>query len=172
RGRLPGLCGATLAGASGSILTSFRLVVRCVDHSCIRRGRACPGYDDYSCAMFKLRGGRGMPGHDARVCFKAVEIRPKFGVVCPRRKENRMDDQGRTVVITGGTGGLGTAVVDALIAAGAICHVPYRVEAEAQTLRQRGHQQVTLYAQIDLTDEDAVGRFYQQIPNLWASIHL
>jgi NAD(P)-dependent dehydrogenase (short-subunit alcohol dehydrogenase family) len=83
-----------------------------------------------------------------------------------------MDYQGRTVVITGGTGGLGTAVVDALIAAGAICHVPYRRETDAQTLRQRGHQQVTLHAQIDLTDEDAVGRLYAQIPNLWASIHL
>jgi NAD(P)-dependent dehydrogenase (short-subunit alcohol dehydrogenase family) len=83
-----------------------------------------------------------------------------------------MDYQGRTVVITGGTGGLGTAVVDALVAAGATCHVPYRTETEAQTFPQRGHKQVTLYPQIDLTDEDAVGRFYQQIPNLWASIHL
>jgi len=83
-----------------------------------------------------------------------------------------MDYQGRTVVITGGTGGLGTAVVDALAAAGATCHVPYRVEADAQSLRQRGLKQVTLHGQIDLTDEDAVGRFYQQIPNLWASIHL
>ena len=83
-----------------------------------------------------------------------------------------MDYQGRTVVITGGTGGLGTAVVDALIAAGAACHVPYRTEADAQTYRHRGHQQVTLHPRIDLTDEDAVGSFYQQISNLWASIHL
>jgi NAD(P)-dependent dehydrogenase (short-subunit alcohol dehydrogenase family) len=83
-----------------------------------------------------------------------------------------MDYQGRTVVITGGLGGLGTAVVDALIAAGATCHVPYRAEANVQTFRHHGHQQVTLHSQIDLVDEDAVGRFYQQVPNLWASIHL
>ena len=83
-----------------------------------------------------------------------------------------MDYQGRAVVITGGMGGLGTAVVEALIAAGATCHVPYRTAAEAQSLWQRGHPQVTLHGQIDLTDEDAVGRLYQQIPNLWASIHL
>ena len=83
-----------------------------------------------------------------------------------------MDYQGRAVVITGGTGGLGTAVVNALIAAGATCHVPYRAEAQAQTLRQRRHPQVTLHGQIDLTDEDAVGRLYRHIPNLWASIHL
>jgi len=83
-----------------------------------------------------------------------------------------MDYQGRTVVVTGATGGLGTAVVDTLIAAGATCHVPYRTEAQAQTFLHRGHKQVTLYPQIDLTDEDAVTRFYQQLPNLWASIHL
>ena len=83
-----------------------------------------------------------------------------------------MDYQGRTVVITGGTGGLGTAVVGALIAAGATCHVPYRTETEAQTFAHRNHKQVTLYPQFDLTDEDAVARLYRQFPNLWASIHL
>ncbi|HKD25941.1 MAG TPA: SDR family NAD(P)-dependent oxidoreductase [Xanthobacteraceae bacterium] len=83
-----------------------------------------------------------------------------------------MDYQGRTVVVTGGTGGLGTAVVEALIGAGATCHVPYRGEAEGQTFRHRGHKQVMLYPKIDLTDEDAIERFYQQFPNLWASIHV
>jgi NAD(P)-dependent dehydrogenase (short-subunit alcohol dehydrogenase family) len=83
-----------------------------------------------------------------------------------------MDYQGRTVVITGGTGGLGTAVVEALIAAGATCHVPYRGETAGQVIPHRDHKQVTLHGQIDLTDEDAVDRFYRQIPNLWASIHL
>ena len=83
-----------------------------------------------------------------------------------------MDYQGRTVVVTGGTGGLGAAVVDALIAVGATCHIPYLVEAEAQAFRHRDHKQVTLYPQINLTDEDAVERLYRQIPDLWASIHL
>ena len=83
-----------------------------------------------------------------------------------------MDFQARTVVITGGTGGLGTAVVEALLAAGATCHIPYLVEAEAQAFRHRDHTQVKLYPQINLTDEDAVVRFYQQMPKLWASIHL
>src|SRR5437899_117401 len=83
-----------------------------------------------------------------------------------------MDYQGRAVVVTGGTGGLGTAVVNALIAAGATCHVPYRGETAGQVIPHHGHKQVTLYPQIELTDEDAVDRFYRQIPNLWASIHL
>ena len=83
-----------------------------------------------------------------------------------------MDFQDRTVVITGGTGGLGTAVVEALLAAGATCHIPYLVEAAAQAFRHRDHAQVKLYPQVNLTDEDAVVRFYQQMPKLWASIHL
>ena len=80
-----------------------------------------------------------------------------------------MDYQGRTVVITGGVGGLGTAVVDALVAAGAICHVPHRGDAARE---QRDHKQLTLHPGIDLTDEAAVEGFYRQIPNLWASIHV
>ena len=83
-----------------------------------------------------------------------------------------MDYHGRAVVITGGTGGLGTAVVEALLAAGATCHIPYLVEAEAQAFRHRDSKQVTLYPQVNLTDEDAVGRLYGQVANLWASIHL
>jgi NAD(P)-dependent dehydrogenase (short-subunit alcohol dehydrogenase family) len=83
-----------------------------------------------------------------------------------------MDYQGRTVVVTGGTGGLGAAVVEALLADGAACHIPYLIEAEAQTFRYREHKQVTLYPQINLTDEDVVERFYRAVPNLWASIHL
>jgi len=83
-----------------------------------------------------------------------------------------MDYQGRTIVVTGGTGGLGTAVVKALLAAGATCHIPYLAEAGAQAFRHSDRSQVKLYPKIDLTDEDAVRLFYQQVPNLWASIHL
>jgi NAD(P)-dependent dehydrogenase (short-subunit alcohol dehydrogenase family) len=81
-----------------------------------------------------------------------------------------MDFQDRSVVITGGTGGLGTAVVEALLAAGATCHIPYLVDAGA--LKHRDNTQVTLYPQVNLTDEDAVGNFYRKVPHLWASIHL
>jgi NAD(P)-dependent dehydrogenase (short-subunit alcohol dehydrogenase family) len=39
--------------------------------------------------------------------------------------------QDRHVVVTGGTGALGIAVVGALIEAGATCHVPYIHAGEA-----------------------------------------
>ena len=83
-----------------------------------------------------------------------------------------MNYRDRHVVVTGGTGALGTAVVGALIEAGATCHVPYRSEDEAQRFPHRGHKSVTLVALGDLSDEAAVNAFYGGIARLWASIHI
>ncbi len=83
-----------------------------------------------------------------------------------------MDFRDRHVVITGGTGALGTAVVEALIGAGAICHVPCFNEAEAQRFALRDRPQVKLVVAGNLADEAAIGRFYQSVGPLWASIHL
>ena len=78
----------------------------------------------------------------------------------------------RHVAVTGGTGALGTAVVGALIEAGATCHVPYRSEDEARAFPHRAHKNVTLTALGDLADEAAVNKFYGGIARLWASIHI
>jgi NAD(P)-dependent dehydrogenase (short-subunit alcohol dehydrogenase family) len=83
-----------------------------------------------------------------------------------------MDYRDRHVVVTGGTGALGGAVVGALLAAGAHCHVPYIIAAEAERFAHRGHDRVHLIAGIELTDEAAVARLYDGVPRLWASIHL
>jgi NAD(P)-dependent dehydrogenase (short-subunit alcohol dehydrogenase family) len=83
-----------------------------------------------------------------------------------------MDFRDRHVVITGGAGALGTALVGALVGAGAICHVPCMDEAEAQRFALRANQQVKLIVTGSLTDEAAVSRLYQPISPLWASIHL
>jgi NAD(P)-dependent dehydrogenase (short-subunit alcohol dehydrogenase family) len=83
-----------------------------------------------------------------------------------------MDYRDRHVVVTGGTGALGTAVVQALIDAGAVCHVPYVHAGEAQRFPLRQHDKVTLLAVSDLADETTVARLYDGVPKLWASIHL
>jgi NAD(P)-dependent dehydrogenase (short-subunit alcohol dehydrogenase family) len=83
-----------------------------------------------------------------------------------------MDFRDRHVVITGGAGALGTAVVQALIGHSAICHVPCRDEAEAQRFSLREHKQVKISVAGNLADEAAIGRLYQSIGPLWASIHL
>jgi NAD(P)-dependent dehydrogenase (short-subunit alcohol dehydrogenase family) len=83
-----------------------------------------------------------------------------------------MDFTNRHVVVTGGAGALGTAVVGALLEAGATCHVPCFDEAEAQRFTLREHKRVTLTVAGNLADEAAVGRAYQGIAPLWASIHI
>ena len=73
---------------------------------------------------------------------------------------------GRHVVITGGRGGLGGAVVEAFLAAGAICHLPERTAS--------GPPPAGAHAipGVDLTSEEAVRKLYAELPALWASIHL
>jgi len=83
-----------------------------------------------------------------------------------------MSFQDRHVVVTGGTGALGTAVVGALLDAGATCHVPYIVEAEASRFSHRDHARVALVGGGNLADEAAVDDLFGSVPSLWASIHL
>jgi NAD(P)-dependent dehydrogenase (short-subunit alcohol dehydrogenase family) len=83
-----------------------------------------------------------------------------------------MSYRDRHVVVTGGTGALGTAVVGALIEAGATCHVPYRSADEADRFPHRAQKSVALVALGDLADEAAVNNFYGGISKLWASIHI
>jgi NAD(P)-dependent dehydrogenase (short-subunit alcohol dehydrogenase family) len=77
------------------------------------------------------------------------------------------DLSGRQVVITGGRGGLGGAVVEAFLAAGAVCYLPERSPAPAPV---PGRAQVI--PGIDLTSEEAVRALYAGLPALWASVHL
>ena len=86
-----------------------------------------------------------------------------------------MDFSNRSVVITGGTGALGTAVAANLLGLGASCIIPYLHEAEAQRSPHRGDPKVTLIAAPDLSDEAAVAKVYDGIKSsapLWASIHI
>ncbi|HLJ06164.1 MAG TPA: SDR family NAD(P)-dependent oxidoreductase [Acetobacteraceae bacterium] len=76
----------------------------------------------------------------------------------------------KTVVVTGGTGALGTAVVATLLAAGARCRVPYIVDTEAAAFPHK--DRVTLIGPCDLTDEADVARLYDGVTDLWASIHI
>ena len=82
-----------------------------------------------------------------------------------------MDFSNKTVVVTGGTGALGTAVVGGLLAAGARCTVPYMHQTEAQRFPHAGDPNVTLIAVADLADEAMVAKVYSGLP-LWASIHI
>ena len=79
---------------------------------------------------------------------------------------------GSHVVVTGGTGALGRAVVGALRTAGAICHVPNLVAAELADWPFANDPGVHVTRGVDVADEAAVAGFYGALPPLWASIHL
>ena len=79
------------------------------------------------------------------------------------------DFSSKHLVVTGGTGALGSAVVGALLKAGATCSVPYIVEAEAQRFAHR--DKVRLIEVPDLADEASVDLVYKDV-TLWASIHI
>jgi NAD(P)-dependent dehydrogenase (short-subunit alcohol dehydrogenase family) len=86
-----------------------------------------------------------------------------------------MDFSGKHVIVTGGTGALGTAVVSTLVGGGASCTVPYVHEAEAQRFPYKGQKQVTLVKVLDLADESEVTKVYEKVrtsASLWASIHI
>jgi len=83
-----------------------------------------------------------------------------------------MDFSGKHVVVTGGTGALGTAVVSALVGGGATCTVPYVHDSEAGRFPYRGQPQATLIKVSDLSDEAEVTKVYSGIKTLWASIHI
>ena len=83
-----------------------------------------------------------------------------------------VDFVGSHVVVTGGTGALGRAVIGGLRAAGAICHVPNLVATELDGFPYASDSGVRIARGVDLADEAAVRGFYQALPPLWASIHL
>lgn len=75
--------------------------------------------------------------------------------------------EGRNIVITGGDGALGQAVVQAFLAAGATCHLP--ILGPVVTQPTSG---VLLTGNVNLTDEAAVSAFFAGLPPLWGSVHL
>ena len=83
--------------------------------------------------------------------------------------QNR-DLRNRHVVVTGGSGALGAAVVRHLLAAGARWRIPVFHDGKGDRLA--GVERVEVVPHCDLTDEADVTRLFAGIDDLWASIHL
>lgn len=83
-----------------------------------------------------------------------------------------MDFRDRHVVVTGGTGALGSAVAAALLERGAICHIPTRGDETIDTFPDAKHERVKLYPGVELADQEQTDLFYSKVGTLWASIHL
>lgn len=83
-----------------------------------------------------------------------------------------MDFRDRHMVVTGGTGALGTAVVAALLDRGAVCHIPCHASEDTSGYAHRTHERVTLYPSVDLADQEQTDSFYSKLGSIWGSIHL
>ena len=81
------------------------------------------------------------------------------------------DFSGKHVVVTGATGALGAAVVEALVAAGASCHLPIRSETPDR-VGLADHERVHVAGPVQVTEEEPVAAFYAGLPSLWASVHV
>lgn len=78
----------------------------------------------------------------------------------------------RHVVVTGGSGALGTAVCEELLSRGATLHVPVYAPKELDRFAFRDHDRVHVRLGLDLTVESTVENYYGELPELWASIQI
>ncbi len=78
------------------------------------------------------------------------------------------DYSGRNVVVTGGRGALGSALVNLLVERGARCFVPSRSPSTDDNDRPG----VAVVDSIDLSDEHSAVSFFAQVPALWGSFHV
>ncbi|MDZ7692455.1 MAG: SDR family NAD(P)-dependent oxidoreductase [Balneolaceae bacterium] len=85
-----------------------------------------------------------------------------------------LDD--RHIVVTGGAGSLGTAVMELLLKAGAQCSVPCFNDEELESFSLRENSSVFTKTPVDLGNEEQCQDFYESAVeeqgNLWASIHI
>jgi NAD(P)-dependent dehydrogenase (short-subunit alcohol dehydrogenase family) len=82
------------------------------------------------------------------------------------------DLTGKHVVVTGATGGLGGAVVMALLERGATCHLPMVEDAVPPGRPWAGHARVVAVPSIAMDSEASVTGYYGGLPSLWGSVHL
>lgn len=83
----------------------------------------------------------------------------------------KLSFDGRLVMVTGGTGALGSAVVARLLDAGATVAVTcWGPVSDGFTFRE--DPRVTVFDDVDLTDEKTATRVFSELDGLWASVHV
>jgi len=86
------------------------------------------------------------------------------------------DFDSRHIIVTGGAGSLGTAVVETLLESGAKCSVPIHSKQTPVNFSLKDHPHVFAPSGIDLSSEEQTQTFYANAVtehgSLWASIHV
>jgi NAD(P)-dependent dehydrogenase (short-subunit alcohol dehydrogenase family) len=76
------------------------------------------------------------------------------------------------VVVTGGTGALGSAVVGELLGRGARIFIPNFFPSVLDSFPHKDDERVTIVSDVDLSKEDKAKEYYASLPELWASVHI
>src|SRR5699024_9559612 len=80
------------------------------------------------------------------------------------------------IIITGGSGALGSAVTSVLLDAGASCSVPCYRSSGLQSVKQENANNLFVQSGVDLTYQQQTRDFYEEAVNrqgsLWGSIHI
>lgn len=88
----------------------------------------------------------------------------------------KFDFTDKHIVVTGGTGALGLAVVTMLLEAGARCSIPSHRTSISDDFDFTDHPDVFLKPGVDLREEQATHEFYseavQRLGGLWASVNI
>jgi NAD(P)-dependent dehydrogenase (short-subunit alcohol dehydrogenase family) len=86
-----------------------------------------------------------------------------------------LNNQGKQILVTGGTGGLGLGVTPVPLDTGAALTLTYRQEEELAALRQRlpaNSLDRVRFVQVDLLNEAAVARLIDDLPRVDGLVHL
>ncbi|MEM1413707.1 MAG: SDR family NAD(P)-dependent oxidoreductase [Myxococcota bacterium] len=83
-----------------------------------------------------------------------------------------MTFDGRRVLVTGGGGALGRAVVRELLDAGALVVAPTFTKGDEAALTALACAELRSPGGVDVTDEASVDALFAEVPELWASVHL
>ncbi|HET6527387.1 MAG TPA: SDR family NAD(P)-dependent oxidoreductase [Balneolaceae bacterium] len=86
-----------------------------------------------------------------------------------------LDFSNKHIIVTGGTGALGSSVVQLLTNSGAKCSIPCFNKSELEGFQLKNDENIFVQTGIDLTDEAATETFFNQAVKkqgeLWASVH-
>ena len=86
------------------------------------------------------------------------------------------DFNDKHIIITGGTGALGSAVTKLLLDSGAQCSVPCYDASELDNFKHSDHERLFYKTEVDLTDEGSAFGFYddaqENFGSLWACVNI
>ncbi len=78
----------------------------------------------------------------------------------------------RHVVVTGGSGALGAAVVALLVNRGASCYVPTYSAKQLDEFDYQSHERVNVETGVNLCDEASAVAYFEKLPGLWACLNI